>query len=77
MAPNTTFGWESKGSLGTVHHWFAIAENGSTTTLTKGAEVTDPSTLGKMMSWKLARDIPRGFRSDLATIKATLEKPSS
>jgi len=77
MAPNTTFGWESKGSLGTVQHWFTIAENGSTTTLTKGAEVTDPSTLVKMMSWKLARDIPRGFRSDLANIKATLEKPSS
>jgi uncharacterized membrane protein len=77
MAPNSTFGWDSTGSLGTVHHWFALAENGNTTTLTKGAEVTDPSTLGKMMSWKLARDIPKGFRSDLANIKATLEQPSS
>ena len=30
-----------------------------------------------MMSWKLARDMPKGFRSDLANIKATLEAPTA
>lgn len=77
MTPNTTFAWDSKGSLGTAHHWFALADTGGTTTVTKGAEFTDPSTLGKMMSWKLSRDVPKGFRSDLANIKAKLEAPSA
>lgn len=77
MAPNTKFAWDSKGSLGTAHHWFSIADGGGTTTLTKGAEFTDPSTLGKMMSWKLSRDVPKGFRSDLANIKAKLESPTT
>jgi hypothetical protein len=30
-----------------------------------------------MMSWKLSRDVPKGFRSDLANIKATLEAAGS
>ena len=77
MEPNTKFAWDSKGSLGTAHHWFTISEAGGTTTLTKGGEITDPSTLGKMMSWKLGRDMPKGFRSDLANIKATLEASSA
>jgi uncharacterized membrane protein len=77
MAPNTSFAWDSKGSLGTAHHWFTLADAGGTTTLTKGAEFTDPSTLGKMMSWKLSRDVPKGFRSDLANIKSTLEAAGS
>jgi uncharacterized membrane protein len=76
MEPNTKFAWDSKGSLGTAHHWFAISDGGGTTTLTKGAEFTDPSTLGKMMSWKLSRDVPKGFRGDLANIKAKLESPN-
>jgi uncharacterized membrane protein len=77
MEPSTTFAWDSTGSLGTAHHWFTIADNGGATTVTKGASFTDPSTLGKMMSWKLARDMPKGFRSDLANIKTTLEAPSA
>ena len=77
MTPNTSFAWDSKGSLGTAHHWFTLADAGGTTTLTKGAEFTDPSTLGKMMSWKLSRDVPKGFRSDLANIKAKLEASSA
>ena len=77
MTPNTTFAWDSKGSLGTAHHWFTLADTGGKTTVTKGAEFTDPSTLGKMMSWKLSRDVPKGFRSDLANIKAKLEAPSA
>jgi uncharacterized membrane protein len=77
MTPNTSFAWDSKGSLGTAHHWFTLADAGGTTTVTKGAEFTDPSTLGKMMSWKLSRDVPKGFRSDLANIKAKLEASSA
>jgi uncharacterized membrane protein len=77
MEPNTKFAWDSKGSLGTAHHWFTIADNGGSTTVTKAAQFTDPSTLGKMMSWKLSRDVPKGFRSDLANIKATLESSSA
>jgi uncharacterized membrane protein len=77
MKPNTTFAWDSKGSLGTAHHWFTISDAGGTTTLKKGGEITDPSTLGKMMSWKLGRDMPKGFRSDLANIKTTLESSSA
>jgi len=73
MAPNTKFAWDSNGSLGTAHHWFTIADNGEHSMVTKGAQFTDPSTLGKMMSWKLSRDVPKGFRGDLANIKATLE----
>ena len=29
------------------------------------------------MSWKLSRDVPKGFRSDLANIKAKLEASSA
>ena len=77
MTPNSSFAWNSKGSLGIAHHWFTISEAGGATTLKKGGEITDPSTLGKMMSWKLGRDMPKGFRSDLANIKATLEASST
>ena len=77
MTPNTSFAWDSKGALGTAHHWFTISDAGGTTTLKKGGEITDPSTLGKMMSWKLGRDMPKGFRSDLANIKTTLESSSA
>jgi len=65
------------GALGTAHHWFTIADAGGTTTLKKGAEFTDPSTLAKITSWKLSRDVPKGFRSDLANIKAKLEASSA
>jgi uncharacterized membrane protein len=77
MTPNTSFAWDSKGALGTAHHWFTIADAGGTTTLKKGAEFTQPSTLAKITGWKLSRDVPKGFRSDLANIKAKLEASSA
>jgi len=73
VTPNSLFAWDSKGSLGRIHHWFALSENGGTTTLAKGAEISDPSFLGKVTGWKLAKDIPNGFRSDLANIKSRIE----
>jgi hypothetical protein len=50
-----------------------MTESGGTTTLAKGAEPTHPTFLAKMMSWRIARDMPKSFRSDLEKIKAHVE----
>ena len=73
LTPSTTFAWDSKGALGRAHHWFSLSEDGGSTTLSKGAEVVEPTFLAKMTSWKLSRDIPKGLHSDLANIKTHLE----
>jgi len=77
MAPNTSFAWDSTGALGRVHHWFALSESGGATSVTKGAELSAPSFLAKLTSWKLSKDIPSGLESDLSKIKARLEASSS
>ena len=74
LAPGKTFAWVSTGALGRVHHWFSLAEDGGSTTLSKGAEMVDPTFLAKMTSWKLSKDIPKGLHSDLANIKARVEE---
>ncbi len=74
LAPGKTFAWDSTGALGRVHHWFSLAEDGGSTTLSKGAEMVDPTFLAKMTSWKLSKDIPKGLHSDLANIKARVEE---
>jgi hypothetical protein len=76
MTSPTLFAWDSDGALGRVHHWFALRGDGGSTTLVKGAEPTEPTFLAKMMSWRIARDMPKSFRSDLAKIKAHLESGS-
>ena len=73
MQPNTSFAWDSKGALGRVHHWFSLADDGGSTTLSKGAEMMEPTFLAKVTSWKLSKDIPNGIHSDLANIKAKFE----
>jgi len=73
LTPNTGFAWDSTGALGRVHHWFALAEADGSTNVTKGAEMSDPSFLAKLTSWKLSKDIPAGLKSDLSKIKARLE----
>ena len=73
LTPGQTFGWDSKGALGRVHHWFTVTDDGGSTTLAKGAEVVEPSFLAKVMSWRLARDLPRNCRADLERIKGRLE----
>ena len=73
LAPGKTFAWDSTGALGRVHHWFSLSEDGGSTTLSKGAEMVDPTFLAKMTSWKLSRDIPKGLHTDLANIKARVE----
>jgi hypothetical protein len=77
LTPDSTFAWDSTGSLGRVHHWFSLSGEGDSTTLSKGAEMVDPTFLAKITSWKLSKDIPRGIHSDLANIKARLEAPTA
>ena len=67
------FEWDSKGALGTVHHWVSLSQSGDVTTLRKGAEMTQPTLLAKMTGFKIAKDIPKGLRSDLENIKARSE----
>jgi Polyketide cyclase / dehydrase and lipid transport len=73
LTPGRTFAWDSTGALGRVHHWFSLSEEGGSTTLSKGAEMIDPTLLAKLTSWKLSRDIPKGIHSDLMNIKARVE----
>ena len=73
LTPGRTFAWDSTGALGRVHHWSSLSEDGESSTLSKGAEMVDPTFLAKITSWKLSRDIPRGIHSDLANIKARVE----
>ena len=78
ITPNTKFAWDSTGALGRVHHWFGLTEADGSTAVVKSAELSAPSFLAKLTSWKLAKDIPAGLENDLATIKARLEgSPSS
>lgn len=73
LTPGRKFAWDSTGALGRVHHWFSVSEEGPSTTLSKGAEMVDPTLLAKLTGWKLSRDIPNGIHSDLVNIKAHLE----
>jgi hypothetical protein len=73
LTPERSFAWDSTGALGRVHHWFSLTGDGGSTTLTKGAEMIDPTFLAKITGWKLSRDIPKGIHSDLVNIKARIE----
>ena len=73
LTPNKAFAWDSTGALGRAHHWFSLSEDGGATTLSKGAEMVEPTFLAKITSWKLSKDIPKGIHSDLANIKAKVE----
>ena len=76
IAPGTAFAWDSEGALGRIHHWFAVSGDGASTTLTKGAELVQPSFLAKVMGWRIAREMPKALRSDLERIKAALQSSS-
>ena len=73
LSPGSAFAWESTGALGRARHRFSLAGDGGSTTLSKSAEIIEPTFLAKLTSWKLSRDIPKGLHSDLASIKAHLE----
>jgi uncharacterized protein YndB with AHSA1/START domain len=73
LTPGRAFAWDSRGALGRVHHWFSMSEDGGATTLTKGAEMLEPTFLAKITSWKLSKDIPNGIHRDLANIKTKVE----
>jgi uncharacterized membrane protein len=73
MNPPKEFGWDSVGALGRVHHWFSLSEESGATTVIKGGEIAEPTFLAKMTMFKISKDMPKGFESDLANIKAKLE----
>ena len=73
LSPGSAFAWESTGALGLARHRFSLAGDGGSTTLTKSAEIVEPTFLAKLTSWKLSKDIPKGLHRDLANIKAHLE----
>jgi len=73
LSPGSAFAWESKGMMGLARHRFSLAGEGATTTLTKSAEIVEPTFFAKLVSWKLSSEIPSGLRRDLANIKAHLE----
>jgi uncharacterized membrane protein len=73
LSPGSAFAWESTGALGRARHRFSLAGDGGSTTLTKSAEIVEPTFLAKLTSWKLSKDIPKGLHGDLAHIKAHLE----
>jgi uncharacterized membrane protein len=76
FTPGSVFAWESKGALGLARHRFALSGDGGSTTLTKSAEIVEPTFLAKVTGWRLKKDIPKALHSDLANIKAHLEAPS-
>jgi uncharacterized protein YndB with AHSA1/START domain len=73
LEPGKMFGWDSRGSLGTVHHRFTVDGDGASTTLTKSAQFIEEKFLAKLTGWKISQDIPAGLRADLAKIKAHFE----
>jgi uncharacterized membrane protein len=73
LSPGSVFAWESRGALGLARHRFSLAGDGASTTVTKSAEIVEPTFLAKLTSWKLSRDIPKGLHRDLVNIKAHLE----
>jgi hypothetical protein len=73
LSPGSAFAWESKGALGLARHRFSLAGEGASTTLTKSAEIVEPTFLAKLTSWKVSKDIPKNLHRDLANIKARVE----
>ncbi len=73
MTPGQTFAWDSRGALGLAHHVFGLTGDGGSTTVTKSAEIVEPTLLAKATGWKLAKDIPAALRRDLERIKVHLE----
>jgi hypothetical protein len=73
MTPGRAFAWDSVGAVGPAHHAFAISNDGGATTVTKSAEIVEPTFLAKVTGWKVSRDIPAGLHRDLERIKARLE----
>jgi hypothetical protein len=77
VTPGSLFAWDSVGALGHVHHWLSLSEEGGSTTLTKGIELTKPSFIAKVMGFRIAREGPKGLRADLEKIKGHVEGSAS
>ncbi len=77
MSPPQEFGWISEGALGRIHHSFSLRQEADTTTLSKEADIVEPTLLAKVTMFKISRDIPKGLRQDLAKIKEVVEGSKS
>ena len=73
LTPPTKVAWDSVGALGTMHHWVTLSPQGGSTLVQKGGEMVAPKFLAKLTMFKLKKDVPAGFRADLANIKAKAE----
>lgn len=71
--PPSTFGWDSTGGLGVVHHTFTVSGGDGTTTLTRTASFKSKKFLAKMLGFRINKDLPAALREDLAKIKTKLE----
>jgi len=60
LESGAVFGWDSKGALGTAHHRFTVAASDGWTSMTKSADLTQPSFLAKLTSWKISKSLPEG-----------------
>jgi hypothetical protein len=72
-APNTKFGFESVGKIGTVRHGFDLAPAGDSTRVTKWTDIVKPSLMTRLMMPIIGSKVPPGLDTDLAKIKAKLE----
>src|SRR5712691_10704749 len=48
LSPGSAFAWESTGALGRARHRFSLAGDGGKTTLSKSAEIVEPTFLAKL-----------------------------
>ena len=60
VSPGSAFAWESKGALGLARHRFSLAGDGASTTLTKSAEIVEPTFLGEGHELEALEGHPEG-----------------
>lgn len=75
--PGKLFAWDSTGALGTVHHWFSMAEEAGKTTVKKGLEVTKGSFLAKLFAGRIRRQSSTDLSRDLQRVKEHVEGSGS
>src|SRR2546423_11046075 len=73
LAPGQTFGWDSKGALGRVHHWFTVTDDGGSITLAEGVGEVEPSFLAEVLSGRLAEDSPKKCLGGQVAVNGQLE----
>jgi len=71
MNPPKEFGWDSVGALGRVHHWFFSKVPARPPLQRRRDRGAHPPCEDDDV--QISKDMPKGFESDLANIKAKLE----